>query len=152
MRESKIKIQKMSAAHVAGAAAIEAGLFSMPWTQAALGDAVSQASALFYVAMLDNEVAGYCGLYYAADEGEVAKVAVAPHCQRRNIAQMLLLEALRELCDRGVRHVYLEVRESNIPAIRLYEKIGFQKSGIRKGYYCKPDEDALVMKYTYADI
>ena len=90
-------------------------------------------------------VLGYCGLYMAADEGEVINVAVAKASQGKGIASRLMDALLDEGHARGVHRFFLEVRVSNDAAIRLYEKYGFKKQGIRKHFYILPDEDAYLM-------
>ena len=92
-------------------------------------------------------VAGYCGIYLAADEGEITNVAVAECFRRRGIAGLLVEQILTESRNRGAARVFLEVRESNFPAIQLYEKHGFQVVGTRRAFYQKPTEDALLMRW-----
>lgn len=147
-----VKIIKMEECHIQPVAAIEAEVFSVPWSAGAFKDALAMEHALFDVAIAGGEVAGYCGIYVAADEGEITNVAVAPSYRRHNIAGMLLHSALSQAYTKGVRRAFLEVRRSNAPAIQLYQKTGFQVVGARKDYYQDPCEDALVMMCGFADI
>ncbi len=96
-------------------------------------------------------IVGYLLLSLAADEAEIVTVAVRPSLRRRGIAATLLKEALSCARDNGASHCYLEVRESNLAAQRLYEKMGFVVVGRRKMYYSAPEEDALVMKLSMED-
>ena len=84
------------------------------------------------------------------EEAEVMKIGVSPKFQRRHIGWLLLMKLLEEFKERKVKEVFLEVRESNFPAIKLYYKLGFKEIGRRKGYY--KGEDALIMKLTLAKI
>ena len=98
------------------------------------------------VAVDDEEnVLGYCCLYTAADEGEIVNVAVADKARRLGIGCALVSAMMREGSLRGVTFFYLEVRESNLPAQKLYEKLGFKVAGLRKNFYQKPLEHALIM-------
>lgn len=139
-------IMRMTPAQAEQAAALEAEIFTMPWSEKAFADAAACGQALFYTAVLDNKVVGYCGIYLAADEGEITNVAVAPAFRRLRIAESLLERLLPEAAKRGARQVFLEVRVSNTPAIKLYEKLNFRVVGSRKGFYQCPLEDALVMQ------
>ena len=91
-------------------------------------------------------MAGYVGSQTVLDEADLMNVAVHPAYRRKGIAQALLNELERRLEENGVVTVALEVRASNDSAIRLYEKLGYSLAGIRKNYYFKPKEDALILK------
>ncbi len=93
---------------------------------------------------------GYLVTWFVADEAEVANVVVAAPARRRGIGGALIDHALTEARSRGTAQVYLEVRESNLDARRLYERRGFMVVGRRKRYYHRPDEDALVLRCTLA--
>lgn len=82
--------------------------------------------------------------YYAAGEGDITNVAVAPEHRRKGLAQRLIAEFERLLPDDS-ENIFLEVRESNTPAIELYKKCGFEKLSIRKNFYANPCENAIVM-------
>src|SRR5207253_2646093 len=89
---------------------------------------------------------GYVVAWFAADEGEIANLAVDPPARGRGLGAALLDAALAEASGRGVTAVYLEVRESNATARRLYASRGFVEVGRRRGYYRKPPEDAIVLR------
>lgn len=99
---------------------------------------------------VDNKVAGYAHFYVIGDEVQVLNIAVAPEARREGLAMRLLRHAIEELRGRGAREFFLEVREGNAEAIRLYGRLGFMKVGRRKKYYRETNEDALVM-YRKAD-
>jgi ribosomal-protein-alanine N-acetyltransferase len=91
-------------------------------------------------------VAGYVVALDAADEGEILNLAVAPGGRRHGVGRALVENILETLAERGVRHVYLEVRESNAPARALYAAHGFREAGRRRQYYRRPVEDAIVLR------
>ena len=93
-------------------------------------------------------IAGYVVAWYVLDEGEVANLAVAPSLRGQGIGSALLDAAIRDSIDRGVADLYLEVRESNQSARRLYTSRGFEEVSRRKAYYRTPVEDALILRRT----
>lgn len=144
-------IVKMTESQVEAVARLEAQVFSTPWSKQALMDTLLEEHILFYTALADEDVAGYCGIYLAVDEGEITNVAVAPPFRRHKVAQELLEKTMAKAYEKGARKIFLEVRSQNEPAIRLYQKAGFYQIGVRKNYYQKPQDDALVMMFQYAD-
>ena len=103
--------------------------------------------ASFLVAEAAEErIVGYIVALDAADEGEILNLAVSPATRRTGLGRALVHEMLEALSDRGVRQVYLEVRESNAPARALYAAHGFKEAGRRKQYYRRPVEDAIVLR------
>jgi ribosomal-protein-alanine N-acetyltransferase len=103
--------------------------------------------ALFLVAAADGDrIAGYVVALEAADEGEILNLAVAPDGRRHGLGRALVEQVLEALTARGIRQVYLEVRESNAPARALYAAHGFREVGRRKQYYRRPVEDAIVLR------
>lgn len=146
----EIKILEMTEREVSQVAAIEAEVFTCPWSLKGFSDTLYQDNVKFYLAVIETEgkeplVAGYCGFYTAADEGEITNVAVSPKFRRRHIADAMLKALVRDSENNGIQNIYLEVRVSNEAAIGLYEKHGFIRRGIRKNFYEKPKEDAYVM-------
>lgn len=138
-------IRTMQKGDVAAVAALEAQIFSMPWSAAGFADTLLREDVIFLVAYEQDELLGYVGIYCTLDEGEITNVAVAPAARRRGIARALLTELKRQLACRNVAQIVLEVRVSNEPAIRLYEQLGFSVLGVRKNFYEKPTEDAYIM-------
>lgn len=124
---------------------IESEVFSMPWSAKDFLEMVEADYAYYYVAELDGEIAGCCGIRNIAGDGEITNVVVAPSYRRRGIALKMMEYMLEEAVKAGIGDCTLEVRVSNQPAIRLYERLGFKGEGIRPHFYDKPDEDALIM-------
>ena len=127
--------------------AIEVASFGDPWALDGFRDMLDHPRAKVIVASeADGTVIGYAVAWYVADEAEIANVAVAPAARRRGIGAVLLDRILDIAATFGARSVFLEVRESNEAAQKLYESRRFAVAGRRKAYYRKPSEDALVMR------
>jgi ribosomal-protein-alanine N-acetyltransferase len=128
---------------------IEQASFTDPWSRQSFRSLLGDERVLFAVAHVSpGELAGYVVTWFAGDEGEIANLAVAPSARRHGIGAALLDASLAEARRRGVKQVYLEVRESNAAARALYERRGFSVVGRRKRYYRHPDEDALLLRRT----
>lgn len=140
-----MQIIRMRKEDIIQIAALEKQVFSMPWSEQGFLDTLSMPNVIFYEAVEADRVCGYCGIYLAADEGEITNVAVDPACRRRGIAECMVTKLMETAAGEGARQFVLEVRASNEPAIRLYEKLGFAGCGVRKHFYEKPTEDAIVM-------
>jgi ribosomal-protein-alanine N-acetyltransferase len=126
-------------------AKISAESLDLPWQAKDFADAVASPQALVYVAADENGAFGYVVLYHAADEGEIPSVAVDANYRRRGAARAIVEAAFSDASQRGVRKVFLEVRQSNAPALALYESMGFLNVGVRKNFYSNPTEDACLM-------
>ena len=130
--------------------ALEQLCFSVPWTEEMLRAQLTDGH-VFLAAVEDGQVLGYAGLQYVLDEGYITNVATSPARRREGIAGMLL-SALKERAEElGLAFLTLEVRESNAPARRLYEKHGFSDVGRRRDYYECPREDAILMTYFFPE-
>ena len=138
-------IRKMEYKDISWVAKIEQENFSMPWSENAFSDSLSQREALFLVAEEDGIGLGYIGVYISLDEGEITNVSVERNQRKKGIGNALVERLKQTLAEEKVERIFLEVRVSNEPAIGLYEKQGFEKVGCRKGFYEKPREDAWVM-------
>lgn len=125
---------------------IERGVFSDPWSAQSFREALGHPAVYFACACGDDgDVLGYVVAWFVADEGEIANLAVARSAWGGGVGRALLDAALAEAASRGIATVYLEVRESNERARRLYESRGFAEVGRRRSYYRRPVEDAIVL-------
>lgn len=124
---------------------IERRSFTIPWSDATFRGLLRRQSATLLVGEERGKVVGYAALWFAADEAELGDLAVRPELRGRGFGRRLLDGALAEAARRGARQVYLEVRESNVAARRLYERAGFATAGVRADYYSEPKEDAILM-------
>lgn len=143
--QDKLLIRKMREADVEQAAQIEKLSFSVPWSQEGLRESLLNPRTLYLAAEYEGQVVGECGVHFACGEGEITNVAVLPQFRACGIGKALLAELLRQGEALGIREFTLEVRAGNTPAIGLYEQFGFRTEGIRKNFYEKPQEDAMIM-------
>ena len=143
------KLRDARPTDVTALAAIEVEAFSDPWSTSAFTDVLRMPSARTTVMVNTSDVpVAYCVLMTAADQGELANLAVAKRAHRQGLGAQLLADALDFAQARLVVSVYLEVRESNAAARALYRSKDFREIGRRKGYYQRPPEDALVLQWT----
>lgn len=125
---------------------IEQQCFSVPWTEKQLVSQLRDNQHEFLAAKTrEGELCGYVGMMYVLDEGYISNVAVSPEYRRRGAADALIDELLERAVCLELSFVTLEVRESNNAAIELYSKHGFRPVGLRKNYYEKPRENAIIM-------
>ena len=128
--------------------AIENASFTCPWSETSFREAFASDRITVYAALSGERVTGFSCLLVVGDEGEILNIAASPTDRRRGIGQALLSRMLDDCASRGTASVYLEVRESNLPARSLYRKNGFAPVGVRRNYYTKPREDAVLMMRT----
>ena len=100
---------------------------------------------VFLTAVIGEEVVGYLGCYCVAGEGEITNVAVKSSHRRQGIGGKLLEQLYEDAAALNTKEFFLEVRESNESAKRLYSRMGFAEEGIRKNFYEKPVENAVIM-------
>ncbi|MCH1981967.1 ribosomal protein S18-alanine N-acetyltransferase [Ruminococcus sp. OA3] len=124
---------------------IESENFSVPWSETGFFSFLIREDAIFLVAEEEREILGYCGVLMVPDEGDITNVAVKKDRQHQGIGKLLVQELIKKSSDAGVTTLHLEVRESNTPAIGLYQKLGFVQVGVRRNYYEAPAEDGIMM-------
>ena len=139
-------LEKMNASHVAEIAQLEKICFSDPWSEKSVASELENKLSCWLVAVEEDAVAGYIGSQTVCGETDMMNVAVHPDHRRKGIAEALILSLIEELKTMDSRCLTLEVRASNVPAIALYEKLGFSEIGRRKNYYRNPREDALILR------
>ena len=136
-------LKKMSAEHIPQIAQLEKECFSEPWSENALSEELSNENSHFLVAVSDD-VAGYIGVQEICGEAYITNVAVFGKYRKYGIGRALLKAACDGAKSRSCEFITLEVRESNIPAITLYESEGFEKAGVRKNFYSAPTENGVI--------
>lgn len=141
-----ITIRQMEIEDIDEVAAIEESLFSASWSPAGFFSFLLRDDTLFLVAEEEGGIIGYCGVVMVLDEGDITNVAVSVNHQGRGIGRQLVEAMIAKALERGVEHLHLEVRQSNERARTLYQKLGFQEVGLRKGYYEAPAEDGILMR------
>ena len=141
LRIAPMTFDDLPAVHV-----IERASFAVPWPDDAYRhELTTNRLASYIVARTDDALVGFAGLWVMVDEAHVTTFAVDPRWRRRGVGERLLLTLLDIAVARKAREATLEVRLSNMPARRLYEKYGFRPVGIRPRYYSDNGEDALIM-------
>ena len=131
----QFQIREMRETDIAQVEAIEQEIFSVPWSEKSFLSACTT----------PEEVAGYCGLWSVLGEGNITNMAVAEKYRRNGVAEALMKEMEERGRQKDVTIFFLEVRESNDAARRLYEKMGYEQIGVRKNFYEKPAENAIIM-------
>ena len=144
-----ILVRMMAEEDIDSLVAVEEECFSMPWSKQAFMDSYALPYTYFFVAEKHEEIAGYIGVYKLGDEADITNVAVASIYRRKGVADKLLGAVCDFAKNQSIAQITLEVRESNIPAIKLYEKHGFKRVGVRKNFYEKPVEDAIIYQYIF---
>ena len=125
---------------------IERASYRTPWSRSMFASELSKPSSLSFGAVDEaGALVGYLVLSRYVDAWHVMNVAVAPERRREGIASALLHRLLELTKDDSLRGYTLEVRVSNLGAVRLYERFGFRSKGVRRGYYTDNREDALIM-------
>ena len=136
----------MNASHVVQIAHLEKICFSDPWSEGSIASELDNKLAFWLVATEGEMVAGYIGSQTVVGETDMMNVAVHPDFRRKGIAETLINTLVDNLKRMESHCLTLEVRASNVPAIALYEKLGFSEIGRRKNYYRNPREDALILR------
>lgn len=140
-----VTIEKMSREHIPELAEIEQLCFAVPWSEKQLLEELENPLGSYFVAVEDGRVLGYIGSQTVIDETCVMNVVVRPDCRGKRLGSLLMEALVQDCLEKGSRLLTLEVRVSNEPALALYRAFGFQQVGLRKGYYEKPREDAIIM-------
>ncbi len=124
---------------------IERSSYPTPWSRSMFAGELAKPSSICLGAFLENRLVGYLIVSRYVDAWHVMNVAVAPEQRRQGIASLLLGQLFELTGDDDRRGYTLEVRVSNAGAIALYERLGFEPRGVRRGYYTDNREDALIM-------
>lgn len=141
----------MTSEHLDQVAQIEQLCFSDPWSRRMLSEHLENECAATLVALgTDGTILGYAGLLVVLDEGYITNVAVRPDYRRQGIAGELLGVFRRFAEGNKLAFLTLEVRESNAAARALYAKYGYKEVGVRKNYYDRPKENAILMTLEFA--
>lgn len=141
-------LRRMTAPDLPEVLAIERVSFPNPWPESTFRGEIQNtgiSSPLVAVEEGTGRVVGYLIYWKIVDEVQVNNIAVRPDARRRGVAEAIFRDVIAKLRAEGARLISLEVRISNAAARRLYEKLGFEAWGIRKGYYSNPEEDGLVL-------
>lgn len=138
-------IREMAEGDLAEICFIERETFSDPWSEDDFRNSFKDQNNRYLVVEIQGRIAGYCGYWGIVGEGYIYNVAVKKEFRRQEIGYQMLKEMMKQASDRGITALTLEVRYSNEAALHLYERLGFERAGIRKDFYSKPKEDAVIM-------
>jgi ribosomal-protein-alanine N-acetyltransferase len=146
-----VTIRRLTYADLPQVIAIERRAFPAPWSLAMFVLELSKPAGICLAAVQDNALVGYmiCSRYDTV--WHVMNIAVDPKLQHRGFGSAMLTQLLAEVGDDGARYT-LEVRQSNVAAVRLYERFGFRAAGHRRRYYQDNGEDAVVMWRTQSTL
>lgn len=144
-----ITVDKISKNDAPCVAKIEKECFSVPFTESDILDYMENPIWHFLVARQVEGVLGYISFTVILDECQIVNVAVDPSARKRGVGSLLLESFLEYVKALGTKSVFLEVRESNLPAINLYKKFSFCEIGISKNHYSKPTENAILMSLQF---
>lgn len=144
-KEAEIIVRELKVEDSAAVAEMEQQIFSDPWSEKNVLETVQQKQSVCFAAEKAGHLLGYLLAYHAADEAEIARIAVQKEARRQGAAGKLM-QALEHYCEEHkMEKLLLDVRESNEAARSFYTKNGFVEDGIRQGFYVNPSEDAVLM-------
>jgi ribosomal-protein-alanine N-acetyltransferase len=129
---------------------IERTSYRFPWSSGFFLQELQVACARSILAEIDGQIVGYVLFWLLPGAIDIHNIAVHVDYRRRGIARLLLGKVLAEARNQSSLRVMLEVRQSNLPAQKLYQSLGFLTTGVRKGYYSDDGEDALAMSLELA--
>ncbi|WP_321531080.1 ribosomal protein S18-alanine N-acetyltransferase [uncultured Desulfuromonas sp.] len=137
-------LRPMVADDLTAVVTIERGCHQHPWNGHLFERELTNPVSRMSVVVAKEEIVGYLCVWVVAGEAEIHNIATACHWQRRGVASFVMEVLFRQLREEGIERLLLEVRVSNLAAIELYQRWGFETSCRRKGYY-QDGEDALLM-------
>lgn len=140
-------IRSMQKEDLPSVAGLEELCFTVPWSEKLLAECLESPFDEAWVLEDEGEIAGYCNLRIVAGEGELMRIAVHPAKRGRGYARELMERLEKHASENGAESLSLEVRASNLPAIRLYKSYGYEIGAVRKRYYTHPIEDAYLMQH-----
>ena len=128
---------------------LEKELFTEPWSKMMFMEEINSNGSYVLYETEDRSIVGYICGWRVMDEFHITNLAVKKEYQQKGLGSELIRHIIDHMTDQGLRKFYLEVRQSNVPALTLYVKFGFNVTGIRKDYYKNPLEDAILMMWQY---
>jgi ribosomal-protein-alanine N-acetyltransferase len=144
--EGHIEFRSMKLDDIDAICEIEREAFPTPWTHEAFYNELRNNHFARYLVMVYNgQLAGYAGMWLIMDEAHITNIAIHKNFRGKRLGEKLLRQLQATAYLQGMKQMTLEVRVSNTVALKLYEKLGFNGVGLRRGYYTDNNEDALIM-------
>lgn len=140
-----MEIKYMASEHIDGIMEIEKDSFAIPWTRKSIENELKNKLAIYVVALENNKVIGYGGMWHVVTEGHITNVAVHKDYRQKGVGNDIIKKMIEIAKEREMIGLTLEVRKSNSAALGLYKKNGFKPEGIRREYYEDNREDAYIM-------
>ena len=141
-----IKIIPMKNEHINDVVYIEESCFHIPWSREDFEKEINENKmAIYFVALYDDKIVCYAGMWHVVNEGHITNVAVLEEYRQKGIGNSLIKKLIEVANNYEMIGITLEVRMGNVPAQKLYTKYGFKPEGIRKNYYSDTHEDAIIM-------
>ncbi len=141
----RLRFERLAAHHLDDVLVIESEAYPEPWTRGMFQQEIDSDLSQFFVMYVEDALCGYGGFWKVVDEAHITNVAVCAQRRGQGLGRALMEFLLDHAVQLELRLATLEVRLSNLAARNLYLGLGFRPVGIRKDYYPKPLEDALVM-------
>jgi len=142
----ELEIRKMTIEDLDRVMEIEKETFSVPWSRDSYqAEITTNILSAYFVAKAQGKIIGYFGMWFILDEAHITNIAVQKSFRGKGVGTRLVACILEESSKKGVKNLTLEVREGNVAARKLYEKMGFVEEGRRPGYYPDNHEDAIIM-------
>jgi ribosomal-protein-alanine N-acetyltransferase len=140
-----LQFSRIQEEHLDDILEIEVEAYPEPWSRGMFLDEINNDRSYFFCAFLGDVLIGYCGFWLVLDEAHITSIVVRKEFRGQGFGRKLVTFLLDKATELGVKTATLEVRVSNLAARNLYLLFGFSPVGIRKGYYPKTNEDAIVM-------
>jgi len=144
-------VSSMTAKDVKEVALLEKECFASPWSEENLISETTNPTSIFLVAKDNEKTVGYVGSNNILGEVFITNIAVSDSFRRKGVATALLNELIERCKNENALYLTLEVRKSNISAIKLYEKLGFSLVGERRDFYSSPTENALLYTLNFSN-
>lgn len=147
-----LRLERLTLDHIPVLLDAEREAYPDPWSERMFRQETESSISHFWVAYVRDLLVGYGGFWYVVDEAHITKVTVLADYRRHGYGRALVERLLEEARRVGARTARLEVREQNNVARKLYESVGFEATGLRRGYYAKTGEPAVVMTQRFGEL
>ena len=141
----RIKIEKMRLFDIPRVAELDKNSLFESWSEKIYEESLKNKNYNILVAKLGSKIVGFISMYCAVDEGYICNIAVEKSHRKQGIGTSLISEIITYSQNKNLKFLTLEVRESNTETVKFYEKLGFEKLGVRKNFYLNPTENAVIM-------